>query len=109
MGNRRMGLLPGYYSFKIWKGATLSKQISLRDRTGAPIDLTGFDIEFRMPNLVLTRGDGLLVDDAEGAITLVLTSDQTRAITWKRANYSVVITSDEEYVVLTGQIFAIGT
>lgn len=102
-----MGLLPGHYNFKIWKGAVLSKQFSLRDRTGQSVDLTGLGVEFRLPGLVLDLNSGLEVVDP-GVVELTLTSDQTRAITWKRANYELVVLAEEDYPMLTGQVIALG-
>lgn len=101
-----MGLLPGNYNFKIWKGATLSKEISLRDKVGVPINLTGMGARMNMPGITLSDGNGLTLSD--GKVRIVMTPEQTRSITWKRANYELLIVSDETYPILTGQIIALG-
>lgn len=102
-----MGLLPGNYNFKIWKGATLSKEISLRDRVGVPIDLTGAGAVLNLPGLTLTDGNGLTVSN-DGTVKIVMTPEQTRSFTWKRANYELLIIADETYPILTGQVIALG-
>ena len=81
---------PASINFVLYPGATFSEHIVLKDGAGQPMDLTGFDalmhvrreLEDALPVITLSTADGsITLGGAAGTVDLLLTPDQTAALT----------------------------
>lgn len=94
----------GKLNLLVEQGATFRRVLALQDAAGAAIDLTGFTARMQArakvadpnpPLLDLTSSPaaGLAVDGAAGTVTVVLTDEQTAALTWTAAVYDLEVES----------------
>jgi hypothetical protein len=107
-----MGLLPGRYNFKVWKGGTVSKRITIaEDAVGTPRDLTGCTAIFRVVTDTTTLEPATLtIDGPNGIVDLVIPDEVTATFDFKKANYEFLIvdTSGNADPYLWGQIQVVG-
>jgi hypothetical protein len=107
-----MGILPGRYNFKIFRGGTVDKRftIYLDVEQNQPRDLTNSHVTFQIYNgteidWAATDADNIVLGGTEGTIDLTIPADVTEAFPWTRANYVLyVIDDDSSDPYLHGQI-----
>lgn len=103
------------YDFTIEQGATFPLICTYKDDTGAAQDLTGFTARMQIREnlsatavlLELNTENGRInIEGADGRVELLLTADETAAITWKRGVYDLEIESPDGEVkrLLKGRI-----
>ncbi len=82
--------------------ATFTKRLIWRDSKKRPINLTGWTAKLQMranagSNTVLlelsTENGGIVIDPLKGIIDLILTDEQTGALTFAAAVYDLVLTA----------------
>lgn len=102
-----MAILPDKLKLVAWKGATFKVTMTLyeEDEDGPVRDLTGYTAELDVleskgsANVLLslnTENGGIVIDDEEGTLTLLVEADEIRDQDWNRGIYDLTITSPED-------------
>lgn len=104
----------GVWNITLEQGVTWRTVVTVEDSDGAPVDLTGAtarmhireNLDSPTPLLALTNGSGITVGGAAGKLVLLLTDEQTAAITWRYAVYDLEIETGGGEVsrILKGQV-----
>lgn len=105
----------GLYDFTIEQGATFQIDLTWKDQSLDPVDITGYTARMQIrasvtdPTVLLelTTEDGLIIlGTTDGKITLFLDAVTTAAITWDRGVYDLELVSPTGYVtrLLKGNI-----
>ena len=91
---------PGQHNFIVHKGATFSTTLAV-SVSGTSIDHTGYTVEMDVREnpsstselLTFTLANSRVTIDGSGNINLVLTDDETAALTFDRGFYDLKVTS----------------
>lgn len=99
-----MSILPDRANFKIWRGATFRKRLTIYESDGTtPRDLTDYTAELIIrdepdgtPLLTLTtENDGIVITGASGVIDLIISASESANIDWNVGVYDLTITSGD--------------
>lgn len=108
---------PVSYDFTIYQGATFRKRVRLQqlndDNGWEPMDLTGKTVRMQVRRafgetllIGLTEGDGITIDDDDGAMTFEISAQDTAELDFNEALYDVELVSGTEVDrILRGHIF----
>ncbi|GAA4626653.1 hypothetical protein GCM10023196_035750 [Actinoallomurus vinaceus] len=89
------------YDITIEQGATWRTTLTVKDATGAAVDLTGYSarmqirpsVESTTVLLELATGSGITITGPAGQIALVITATATTGINWTGAVYDLELTA----------------
>lgn len=117
-----MSYLPARQNFKVWVKTTWNYRFQWliqADNTNTPQNLTGFSASMPIVSLdgittfqtLTNTNGGIILGGSTGLINLILTKEQTEALGWTQANYTltVVNTSSETLPLLSGRLTAVGS
>ena len=99
---------PAKHNLYVYRGATFSEQITWKDESGTPIDLTSFTARMHMretvesstPCLTLTtENGGITLGGAAGTINILATAAATSAITATGGVYDLEIVAADTVTV----------
>lgn len=98
-----MTFSPGTYDIVLYQGTTFTEQLTWKDSSGDPVDLTGWtarmmaresvDAETAFITLT-TENDGIALGGAAGTITLSMTDADTSALSIYSGIYDLELISD---------------
>lgn len=102
-----MSILPDKLKLVAWKGATFKVTMTLyeEDEDGPVRDLAGYTAELDVleskgsSNVLMslnTTNGGIVIDDEEGTLTLIVDAEEIRDQDWNRGVYDLTITSPED-------------
>lgn len=86
------------HNFTIEQGTTVRKVFRLKDGSNLPLNLTGFQARLQAratvgsPTVLLdasTENNKLVIDPLEGMVSLVLTANESAALSWSKAKYDL--------------------
>ena len=91
-----MSVDPARFRFVIWKGSTFSKRVQILDEDGLPLNLSGYTANLVARTepggsvlLTLDTSSGITLGGVNGTIDLFLSDEDTDAISWKSALYTL--------------------
>lgn len=108
---------PAKHNLYVYRGATLSEDVTWKDENGVPIDLTGFTARMHMretmdsatPFLTLTtENGGITLGGAAGTIDILASATATSAITATAGVYDLELVASDTITVtrlLEGIVF----
>jgi len=110
---------PGKYNLYLYRGATFTRIITWKDKTGTLIDLTGFTARLHMretvdaatPFLTLTtENGGIALGGIAGTIALLATATATAAITAMEGVYDLELIASDGVTIMRlieGMVFVV--
>lgn len=117
-----MSYLPARQNFKVWVKSTFNYRFQWliqADNVNTPQNLTGFHGSMPIVSLdglttyqtLTDTNGGIVFGGSNGLISLILTKEQTEALGWTQANYTLTLTntSSEDLPLLTGRLTAVGS
>lgn len=97
----------GSYDLYIEQGATLSLPIVWKDSDGNVVDLTGYTARMQVRQTVpattillsaTTENGKLVIEGVDGKVTILLSAEDTTAITWLTGVYDLELISGDGVV-----------
>lgn len=94
------------YDFEIEQGATLSKILNWKDKTGWPVDLSGYTAKMQVRKsvtseevlLTLSTANNTIKLSHKGQIEIYMSASATSSIAWTKGKYDLEITSPDGVV-----------
>lgn len=100
---------PARYDLKIYIGVSFNINFTWKHRNGDVYDLSSFTAELQIRETVhsptalvtlTTENGGIIVDSVSPNLKLILTSDQTTALSEVNGHYDLKLTSEDQTVML---------
>lgn len=107
-----MTTIPAKNDFTIYKGATFQEVFVYKDSAGAVIDLTGYTAKMQIRPMTssdeviadLTTENGGITLTSEGLITILISADDTAAITQDVGEYDFLLINTTKDFILKGSV-----